>query len=130
LNALAHFVARVRTTPLALQDERVLRTWALRCASLYSERRPVTRRPKIKNLPKSVELFVAGAIKQSLQLSVQRQRSFARCALVRLGQWALDCRDSQSPSRQRLGRKLVELTEDKIGRASCRERRVECRRGG
>src|SRR4029453_6634678 len=94
VNALATFVADVRTTPLSETDEAEIRRWAGRASADYGGAEPkAAPRPRIKNLVPAVELFIAGALEQAEQLPRQRQRDFARCVLLRLGQWVLDCRD-------------------------------------
>src|SRR5207249_11074382 len=91
VNALAHFVANVRTTPLSVGDEAAIDEWVKFCSrSLPQADLPS---PGIRNLPKPIERFVAGALTAAECLPVPRQQSFARCALLRLAQWALDCRD-------------------------------------
>jgi hypothetical protein len=54
-----------------------------------------------------------------------RQRAFARCALLRLGQWALDCRDFDAPRRKKLARRLLELIDEMF--KGLREFRCNCR---
>jgi hypothetical protein len=113
INSLAHFVARVRTTPLSLRDERSLHRWAMTCAkTLACNSEPTTRAP-VKNLPKTADLFLVGALRMSERLRSRKRRSFSRCVLLRLGQWALDCRDF-SPRRERLASKLVDFTNSMI----------------
>jgi hypothetical protein len=112
INALAHFVTMVRTAPLSVNDGHELRMWALDAADKFggSDPEPV-QRPRIHNLPGAVETFVAGALALSDELPYARQQAFARCALLRLGQKALDCRDFGAPRRRRLGEKLPKLVE-------------------
>ena len=76
----------------------------------------------------AVKAFAAGAIRESADLPTRRGKAFARCALLRLGQWALDCRDSIAPRRRRLATKLPELTGSMI--AGLREFVSQCRRAG
>jgi hypothetical protein len=110
LNALAHFVAATRTTPLSPQDEERIIAWSDSASSLLGlpNLAPV-KSPVIRNLPQPVRTFVAGALEMASTLPLRRQRNFARCALLRLGQWALDCRDFSAPRRRRLGRQLPSL---------------------
>lgn len=115
LNALAHFVADVRTTPLSERDEIALRAWATDVADRFGgSAADEVERPRIPNLPTAVETFMAGGLAASDSLPFPRQRAFARCALLRLGQWALDCRDFVAPRRRRLGQKLPLLTEEML----------------
>ncbi len=116
LNALAHFVTDVRTTPLSVQDETALRRWASRSASRFGGPEPkLPELPKILNLPRPVEAFTAGAQALSdTMLDHRRQKAFARCALLRLGQLALDCRDFSAPRRRALGDRLPSLVDEML----------------
>jgi hypothetical protein len=115
LNALAHFVTDVRTTPLSESDEEALRVWAASAAHRYGGPDPgVVDREKVPNLPPAVKTFMAGGLLDSDALVFSRQRAFARCALLRLGQWALDCRDFSSPRRRMLAKKLPDLVEEML----------------
>ena len=110
LNALAHFVAATRTTPLSPLDEERIIAWADSASSLLRlpNLAPI-KSPGIRNLPQPVRTFVAGALGMASTLPFRRQQNFARCALLRLGQWALDCRDFSAPRRRRLARQLPSL---------------------
>lgn len=115
LNALAHFVTTVRTTPLYPQDERIVRQWAAQAAVLFGGPEPTpVKRPRVHNLPIPVEVFIAGGLELIRELPLPRQRAFARCTLLRLGQWALDCRDFVAPRRRRLGKKLPSLAKEML----------------
>lgn len=112
INALAHFVTTVRTRPISTDDEKAIRRWA----QIVAERVPapdtgwIPSAP-IRNLPTPVRLFMAGALDLTGGMR-PRQRAFVRCALLRLGQWALDCRDFDAPRRKALARRLPELLEE------------------
>lgn len=127
INALAHFVTSVRTTPLSLNDEEAVRAWATEVTEdVPYPTLDVDQPGAIVNLPRSVQSFLAGAIERVGYLPLPRQRAFARCVLLRLGQWALDCRDFTAPRQTRLAARLLELTEEMFAgmRAfveSCRE---------
>lgn len=131
INALAHFVSTVRTAPLGDTDQARVRAWAAICGRLLADHdvsMPASR--DVPNLPRSVQSFVAGALTlaDTEQLRSPRQRAFARCALLRLGQWALDCRDFSAPNRRRLARRLPELVESMlVGLAEWLQR---CERNG
>ncbi len=113
INALAHFVCEVRTRPLSRYDEDSLRWWAE-----YAARRPYRTEalssPHVINLPLPVRTFLASALERSDHLLFPRQRAFARCVLLRLGQWALDCKDHAGPSQGKVAKKLLDLTERMI----------------
>jgi hypothetical protein len=115
INSLAHFVTTVRTRPISTQDEDMIRLWAQLVAD-YAGGLDVAwiQRVRVRNLPEPVGLFMSGALSLTATMP-PRQRAFARCALLRLGQWALDCRDFAAPSRKRLACHLVELVEEMFG---------------
>lgn len=113
LNALAHFVASVRTRPLSPADSAALRRWAATIGA--DDHRVEEPDPAyVINLPRSVQRLFGEALATAERLEFTRQENFARCALLRLGQWALDCRDASPPSRLRLRRKLSELVDEML----------------
>jgi hypothetical protein len=109
VNALSHFVASVRTTPLSSADEDAINDWATEVSELIAHDASWVRPPGIRNLPRSVETVVAGMLDMSGYLQFPRQRAFARCALLRLAQRALDCKDYPAPRRAKLARRFPEL---------------------
>ena len=111
VNALAHFVSTVRTTPLSNLDEFNIRLWATEISKSLKDDASWVTRPGIKNLPPTVETFVAGMLEMSECLPFPRQRAFARCALLRLSQWSLDCKDYPAPRRSKLARRFPVLVE-------------------
>lgn len=113
-NALAHFVASVRTTPLSPQDERAVRNWALDVGRVADVDPRTLELPGIRNLPRSVEAFMATALELADELDLPRRRSFARCVLLRLGQLAFDCRDDVVIRRRRLARRLPDLVDEML----------------
>lgn len=114
INSLAHFVSVARTTPLTARDEAIVRNWAERTASCAKAADNVTSHFSARHLPSAVRSFVASALKLVEDLPLRRQRNFGRCALLRLGQWALDCRDFVAPRRSRLAKKLPELVAEML----------------
>jgi hypothetical protein len=93
LNSLAWFVAKVKTTPLAPSDCQAVRQWAQSVADhLPHARTEWFELTGIRNLPTSLERFLSGSLELAGHLT-GRQLAFARCALLRTGQWALDGRE-------------------------------------
>ena len=114
INSLAHFVTAVRTTPLCSSDERQLTAWADCCEQLRSPK-DVRARGGVRNLPRAIESFVSDARSLALFLRNERQSAFARCALLRLGQLAIDSTTRfENPRRESLARKLPVLVRDMI----------------
>jgi hypothetical protein len=114
VNALAHFVSDVRTAPLSTADEELIRTWAALVDDPVEGDKAPRATPLVVNLPRTVEEFMRGMLFTMSRLPFPRQRSFARCVLLRLGQWALDCRDFVAPGRTRLAAKLRELSSEML----------------
>jgi hypothetical protein len=128
INALARFVADVRTRPISEADEIAIRKWARVAArELGGPNVDWVQRARVHNLPNAVGLFMSGALDYAEDL-LPRQQAFARCALLRLGQWCLDCRDFDPPRRKMLAAKLPALVDEMI--AGLREFVAACHRAG
>ena len=96
VNELAHFVTRVKTTPLSRHDIADIRKW-VKDVTYAVEELELAPQPicnPIKNLPAEVYPFFATATSLITRLQFPRRQRFARCALVRVGQWALDARSN------------------------------------
>jgi DNA methylase len=128
INALAHFVTTVRTTPLSPADEFTLQDWAQEMSALLEADASWVACPGIMNLPPTVEAYVAGMLDMSQHLPFPRQRAFARCALLRLSQWALDCKDYPAPRRTKLARQFPILVESLL--TGLREFVTQCQMSG
>ncbi len=114
LNSLAHFVASVRTRPLSVHDEVIIQSWADQTAEESWGHPPFKCSTRVKNLRPSVTAFMSAAMNRCQHL-VPRQHEFARAVLLRLGQWAVDCRDHTAPSYQQLSEKLPGLARKMLG---------------
>lgn len=115
VNALACFVAATRTRPLSASDAESIRTWA---TNVVERAAPPTRgsTTHVENLPRAIRRFLSHALTQAEStLRFPRQQAFARCVLLRLGQWAVDCREDARPVRADLAKKLLDLTEQFLG---------------
>ena len=111
INALAKFVADVRTRPLSPMDQSQVRLWATTTADRLTQHDlswvPIAG---IVNLPNEAETFFAGALELARNM-LPRRRAFARGVLLRLGQLTLDCRDCVAPNREHLAVRLLTLVE-------------------
>ena len=112
INGLSHFVTRVKTTPLSERDAGELVDWGL----FLGHRMVVTdnegtSRPdhRTKNLPEAVKHFFETALRSMGCLRFPRQRRFARCVLLRVGQWALDSRQVLPTNEELCGKVVVEV---------------------
>jgi len=93
LNTLAHFVSTVKTTPLSKYDVEILEKWLADVQG--ARRRGIAEADEpVRNLPRHLQKTWADLMAQAAWLPVERQRHFVRCALLKTGQWAIDCKDS------------------------------------
>lgn len=96
LNELAQFVTRVKTTPLSDQDVAEIRRWVFdvrdEAAKIDLTYQPIE--VHIRNMPLSMYPFFTVATELARHLRFPRRRQFAKCVLVRVGQWALDARST------------------------------------
>ena len=115
LNELAQFVSRVKTTPLSDHDIAEIRRWvcdvrdAVGKINLASQPLDVP----VKNLPLCTYPLFAAATNLAKQLHFPRRRQFAKCILVRVGQWALDAR-STIPETDAISEELEKRAERMI----------------
>ena len=94
INELSLFVSRVKTTPLSKQDIAEILEWVAgvkRAAAELDSLSPLATSP-VRNMPPASYSFFDTATRLAARLGFARRRRFARCALVRVGQWALDSR--------------------------------------
>ena len=95
INDLACFVTQVKTTPLSDRDAEELLRWAdsvefSRSISSIAVDSQLDLR--MRNIPTPLHCVFATVIASLQYLRFPRQRRFAKCALLKVGQWALDCR--------------------------------------
>ena len=108
ISPLAYFITIVKTTPLSERDKDSVREWTTRI-NLNNIRNEEIHANELRNVPdelKSILVYIANEIKT---LEVPRQKNFAKCILLRLGQWMLDCR-KDIPSNDKIQIELVKLT--------------------
>ena len=106
LNSLAAFIARVKVTALNVDDTKAVRSWATHKVPRFSYWMPADDLAefidpaKTKNLGLAKARFIKKAVAAALatiaNLPSWRARNFARCAVLRVGQWALDGRESHT----------------------------------
>ena len=104
LNSLAVFLAEIKTRALSGTQLRRVAAWGRRLAPKLNLHKPLSRRqqywsdlgyhrningPETWRIRKLLELSL---IRLS-ELPTEAERNFARCVLLRTGQWALDCRE-------------------------------------
>jgi hypothetical protein len=114
INPLAHFIAKVKTTPLSSRDQERILDWAGRLNFEKTTRnQPATTDPRLRNMPKETKELLVYAVSTLNQLEFPRQRYFARCALLRLGQWAIDCR-KDVPSANHMKTQLLKQVAEML----------------
>lgn len=96
---MAHFISLTKTTPLSLRDKEALKKWAkdVTLDENVTSDLPSKTDPRLRNIPEEVKPYFVNATSQLSQLEFPRQRRFARCVLIKLGQWAIDCRSHIPP---------------------------------
>ena len=112
INELARFITGVKTTPLSQQDIAEVWDWVQDVQSAMTKA-GVTTQPSespVRNMPVETYSFFDAANGLVGKLGFPRRRRFARCALVRVGQWALDAR-SDIPDTTMLCNELASRVE-------------------
>ena len=102
INALSLFIARVKTTCLSGNQEKALQTWAdrtvpqLRYFDRLVENSSSLTEEQTRNLhlphARTIKKLTALALESLPELPDDATKMFARCALLRVGQWALNGR--------------------------------------
>ncbi|MBA7703014.1 hypothetical protein ES703_111794 [subsurface metagenome] len=94
----------MKTTPLSSRDQERILGWAEGLnVDGVSPQESATYDHRLKNVPGELRDFLISAVSTITQLEFPRQRHFARCALLKLGQWAIDCRrDIPSPETMKV----------------------------
>lgn len=126
INSLAVFLAETKTSVFGRPELRHLRSWAhgliprlnLRRRSVHARewaelgyQRNINGRSTWPTR-KTLEL----ALRSIQQLRSEREQKFARCALLRTAQWALDCRDD-IPSAGEIRERFLFFVEEMIAGA-------------
>jgi len=121
ISSLSNFIAQVKTTVLSEDDIRAILSWSKHLQTYLHCHKPSERPEKWirggyqRNITGKttwpVRKLLEQAIAYASQLVDKRLENFARCALLKTGQWALDCR-KEIPSAEDFRRQLtVNITE-------------------
>lgn len=107
LNSLATFITKVKITGLTLAERRALRAWAEHEVPSFTYDLPAEEvsafidESKTRNLSLARARFIkksmAAALASIAELQTSNAQNFARCALLRVAQWALDGRKRHTP---------------------------------
>ena len=124
LSELAAFITRVKTTPLSEEDLCAVHHWADELGGSLNLRNPPTRPEALiaEGYQRNISGKKTWPIRKTLELALaqvdklrrDRQQRFARCALLKTGQWALDCRreiPSAGEFRRQFLASLSEMSE-------------------
>jgi len=106
LNSLAVFITRVKTTELNRGEVQALHHWAASKVSSFSYRWPtweligLVDDEKTRNLTlvrgRFIKKLITVALASIAELPTRDAQNLARCALLRVAQWALDGRQRQT----------------------------------
>ncbi|NMC20337.1 MAG: site-specific DNA-methyltransferase [Thermogutta sp.] len=119
INSLSVFLSKVKTTPLSEKDLERVKDWVRSLPEHLNLRRPALRAAwwqaagYQRNLPWPIRKTIEMALARLHELPHQRQQRFARCLLLKAGQWALDCRE-HIPSAKEFRFKLSEFLDSFI----------------
>jgi hypothetical protein len=104
ISSLAVFLSDVKTTVLSDNQTNGVRAWIRRMVPNLSIWRPSQRADKWAKMGYQrnintretwrIRKLLELALSQVTRLKTQEEQRFARCVLLRTGQWALDCREN------------------------------------
>jgi len=111
LNSLSIFLTKVKTTKLSSIEKKYLSSWAEQSISKVTYRYPAenisdllldNKKTKNLNLPKArfIKKFIAAALTSLNMLQSPNAIDFARCAILKTAQWALDGRKTHTSLKQ------------------------------
>jgi hypothetical protein len=115
VNPLAVFLTYAKTTPLSTQDHQAIQLWASRLdfGGAPNSMGALLNEPRATNLPNQARRIFNQLIDATDFLSYPRQQRFARCCLLRLGQWAVEVRDT-FPNRRTLKEQLLVFVDEML----------------
>jgi hypothetical protein len=126
ISSLAAFIARVKTSLLAESSLREIVDWVAELGGSLSLHQPSENAELpnnthyLTNVPWPMRKLIGLVLARVPELRTKPQQRFARCLLLKISQWALDCR-SRIPSAGEFRKKLAEkLQELQIGARSFR----------
>lgn len=124
LNSLAVFITKVKITLLDATELAAINEWVLKEVPGFNYHlsavplNPYIDQTKTKNLSmvkaRFIKKAVAAALASITSLPTENARDFAKCIVLRVGQWALDGRERHTPLsdfRQKLSLTATEMIE-------------------
>lgn len=138
LNSLAAFITRVKVMRLSFAECLALRKWAMKTVPTFGYDQDVEELSsfidpvKTKNLSlvraRFIKKAVAAALASIEELTTENSRDFAKCIVLRVGQWALDGRVRHTPLTE-FRRKLTSTAEEMLESARAFSERTRLSRG-
>ncbi len=115
INSLAVFIAKVKTTPLSPRDETLILGWtqSLDFSNIQFGESFTNSDSRTKNIPVHILKCFDYLLNEVSRLPYIRQQQFARCCILRLGQWVLDGREIKLDEKL-LKDKIFHLTEEML----------------
>src|SRR5215470_8050047 len=124
LNSLAVFLAETKTRALRGTQLRRVASWGRRLAPKLNLHKPLSRRQQYwsdlgyhRNIDGRetwrIRKLLGLALSRLSELPTEAERNFARCVLLRTGQWALDCRED-IPAVEEIRNQLALFLEEMI----------------
>jgi DNA modification methylase len=127
LNSLAAFVAKVKITPLTDAEMMAIKEWVVKRVPGFTYHVPATElaavidENKTKNLSlvraRFIKKAVAAALASITHLPTGNAADFAKCAVLRVAQWALDGRSRHTPLYD-FRKKLADVTVEMLSAAA------------
>jgi hypothetical protein len=115
INSLAVFVTKAKTTPLSPRDEILILGWTqgLDFSNIQFGESFTNSDSRTKNIPVYIVKCFDYLLNEVSRLPFIRQQQFARCCILRLGQWILDGREITLDEKL-LKDKIFHLTEEML----------------
>jgi DNA modification methylase len=92
INPLSYFITKVKTTPLSNRDKEKILQWVDKINVVQSFEGHSHDIDGLKHIPQEYKNILVDLAKTIDTFEFPRQKNFAKCALLRLAQWAIDCR--------------------------------------
>jgi hypothetical protein len=116
VSSLSDFLARVKATPIGEDDVCEVVDWVCELPEHLNLHHPARRATEWqsmgyqRSLPWPIRKTIELALARVEELSGKWKQRFARCLLLKVGQWALDCR-SRIPTAAEFREEMIDLLE-------------------